>query len=595
LRLTALFFLAFTPLPVFAQLARPNPETVVVTGTYEPMSLEEIDRAIRVLPVRSQSLVLNTLTDLLKLDPSLDLAERAPDGVQGDLSIRGAGFGQTLVLLNGMRLNDAQSGHHNMDIPVPLESVSRIEVMRGSGSTLYGSDAIGGVINVITEPPPQTEFRLRTAFGSYGINQQSGAINIAGKAVSEQLSFARDFSTGFRDDRDYRNLQFASVTRIATSIGNGSVNLAYMDHPFGADQFYGNFNSWEDTKTWFAGVQQALGEKTSASFSFRRHSDLFVLYRDQPEVFTNHHSDESYQVALRRREEMSPSTTLYYGVEGFHESVISNNLGNHARSRAAAYAAADFRALHRFSATISAREEVYRSFSAAFTPTIAAGYWASPQVKFRASASRAFRVPSYTDLYYHDPGNVGNPTLRPERAWTYEAGMDWAPSNVVHGDLTFFERRERDGIDYYRASLTDIYRALNIQNLDFRGVEASLRWTPSRTNMFDLRYTELHGTQDTVAAGYTKYTFNYPTKSGVFAWQVTPRGNFLFRTRVGVIQRYAQSWYPLWDVYAGLPHKSIHPYIQVTNAANASYQEIPNVPMPGRTIIGGIEMVFHKR
>src|SRR5438067_9299744 len=152
---------------------------------------------------------------------------------------------------------------------------------------------------------------------------------------------------------------------------------------------------------------------------------------------------------------MSTTATIYYGVEGFHESVISHNLGNHARSRAAAYAAADFRALHRFSTTISAREEIYRNFSGAFTPTVAAGYWASPQLKLRASASRAFRVPSYTDLYYHDPANVGSPTLRPERAWSYEGGMDWTPSNVVRGEITFFERRERDGIDYYRASLTD--------------------------------------------------------------------------------------------------------------------------------------------
>src|SRR5260370_15758351 len=216
-----------------------------------------------------------------------------------------------------------------------------------------------GVISIITEPPPTAEFRLRTGVGSDGINQESSSLNISGKNLSEQFSFARDFSSGFRTDRDYRNLQFASVTRIATSFGNGSINLAYMDHPFGADQFYGNFNSWEDTKTWFAGVQQALGEKTSASFSFRRHSDLFVLYRDRPDVFANHHSDESYQVALRRREEMSPTTTLYYGVEGFHESVISNNLGNHSRSRAAVYAAADFPALHRLSTTLSVRAGIY--------------------------------------------------------------------------------------------------------------------------------------------------------------------------------------------------------------------------------------------
>ena len=587
--------LAFTPVLALAQQQPQQRDTVVVTGTYEPMSLEEIDRAIRVLPARSQSLVLNSLIDLLKLDPSLDLAERAPDGVQGDLSIRGAAFGQTLVLLNGMRLNDPQTGHHNLDIPVPLESADRVEVMRGSGSTLYGADAVGGVVNIITEPPQVTEFRLRTGFGSDGINQQRAAFNIAAKKVSEQLTFARDFSTGFMPDRDYRNLQFASVTRLATDFGNGSLNLAYMDHPFGADQFYGNFNSWEDTKTWFAGVQQALGAKTSASFSFRRHSDLFVLYRDQPDVFANHNADESEQLAVRRREEMSTAATLYYGVEAFHESIISNNLGDHGRSRAAGYIAADFRAIKRFSLTLSAREEIYRIFSAAFTPTLAGGAWLSPQWKLRASASRAFRIPSYTDLYYHDPGNQGNPALRPESAWTFETGADWVPSARLRGDLTLFDRRVTDGIDYYRLTPSDIWRALNIQNLDFKGWEASLRWTPSTTHTLDFRYTALHGTQDTIAAGFTKYTFNYPTGSGVFQWQITPRANFVFRTRVGALARPAQSPYALWDLYAALPRHKVHPYLQVTNTTNTSYQSIPGVPMPGRTIIGGVELVIRKQ
>jgi iron complex outermembrane recepter protein len=570
-------------------------ESIVVTGTYEPLNLEEIDRAIRVLPVRSQSLVLNTFSDVLKLDPSLDLAERAPNGVQADLSIRGSSFGQVLILLNGQRLSDPQSGHHNMDVPIPLESISRIEVMRGSGSALYGSDAVAGVINIITAPPETTELRLRTAVGSDGINQERASLGIAGRKLSEQLSFSRDFSSGFRPDRDYRNLDFTSITRLVSSLGTGTLNLAYMDHPFGADQFYGNFNSWEDTKTWFAGVQQAIGQKTTASFAFRRHSDLFVLYRDEPQIFTNHHSDESWQAAVRRREQLSAGTTVFYGVEGVHESIVSNNLGDHERSRAAAYGAVDLRMLKRFSLTLSAREEVYRKWSAAFTPSVAGGVWLSHVLKARASTSRAFRVPSYTDLYYHDPANVGTPGLRPERAWTYEGGFDWIPSARVRGELTVFERRERDGIDYYRPTPDSIYRALNIQNLNFRGVEASLAFTPSRTHTFDLRYTALHGQQDTIPIGTTKYTFNYPVNSGVFSWQITPKGNFLFRTRVGALDRRGRDPYALWDAYAALPHGRVHPFLQMTNLANTSYQEVLGVPMPGRTIVGGVELVVRKR
>ncbi len=589
--------LGFFPLLLSFALAQQPPqpeqhETIVVTGVFEPMSLDEIDRAIRVLPARNNLLVLNTLTDLLRLDPSLDLGERAPDGVQTDLSIRGSSFGQTLVLLNGQRLNDVQSGHHNMDIPVPLESVSRIEVMRGSGSTEYGSDAVGGVINVITEPPEGMEFRLRVAAGNQGINQERGSLADTFGKVSEQLTFSRDFSSGFEPDRDYRNLELASTTHLTSPLGATGVTLAYMDHPFGADQFYGNYDSWEDTKTWFAGVEQSLGDHTTASFSFRRHSDLFVLFREAPEIFTNHHSDESYQATLRRHEDIAPSATLSYGVEALHESIISNNLGNHSRSRGAAYAGIDFRALHRFSFSLSAREEVYRSFSGEFSPTAAAGVWLSQKFKLRGSASRAFRVPSYTDLYYHDPANLGSPNLRPERAWTYEGGLDWNPGGKVRGDITIFQRRERDGIDYDRASPNDIWRALNIQNLDFTGVEAALHFSPAAGQTVDVRYTGLRGHQDTVPVGFTKYTFNYPDHSAVVSWQAALRGGMVFRTRLGVLDRRARDPYALWDLYIARSRGRVHPFLQASNLTSTHYQEILGVDMPGRTIIGGLELAL---
>jgi iron complex outermembrane receptor protein len=570
-------------------------ESIVVTGSYEPLSLDEVDRSITVLPVREAALLFNSVADLLKLDPSIDLRERAPGGVQADLSIRGSGFGQTLVLLNGERLNDAQSGHHDMDIPVPLESITRIEVLHGSGSTLYGSDAVAGAINIITEPPSGTEFRLRTAVGNFGTNEQRGSVAGSAGHVSEQLGFSRDFSSGFAPDRDYRNLQLTSVTRIRTGIGTGDVNLAYMDHPFGADQFYGNFNSWEDTKTWVASYQQSLGERTTASFRYRRHSDLFVLYRDRPEVFTNHHSDDSEQAAVRRRDPLSNTASISYGVESLHESIVSNNLGQHARTRAAAYAAVDLRALRRFSLSISAREEVYRSFSAEFSPTVAGGVWLSSTWKLRASASRAFRVATYTDLYYHDPGNVGSPNLRPERSWSYEGGVDWNPGAAVRAEATLFTRRERDGIDYYRSSPADIWRALNIQNLNFTGVEASLRLRGGHTHTIDFRYTALHAAQDTVPLGFTKYTFNYPRQSGVAQWQALFRSGVLLRSRLGVTDRLGSSPYGIWDVYSAFSRGPVRPFVQIANTTNTSYQEIAGVAMPGRSVLGGLELFLHRK
>jgi iron complex outermembrane receptor protein len=570
-------------------------ETIVVTGTYEPLSLDEIDRTVKVLPVRGQNQVINSLADVLRQDPSIDVEARAPDGVQNDLSIRGSSYAQTLVLLNGMRIDDAQSGHHNMDIPVPLDAVARVEVLEGAGSTMYGSDAVGGAINVITEPPETTELLLRTAVGNFGINEQQGSLSGVLGRVTEQLSFSRDFSTGFIPDRDYRDLQLASTTHFTSAWGATDLTLAYMDHPFGADQFYGDYPSWEDTKTWFLGVQQAIGKKTTASFAYRRHSDLFVLIRDDPSVYTNHHHDESYQADLRRNEDLATNIELHYGVEALHESIVSNNLGDHARSRAAAYAALDFRALHRFSFSLAAREEVYRDFSAEFCPTIAGGYWLSPHLKLRASVSRAFRVPSYTELYYQDPANIGNPNLRPERAWNYEGGLDWNPNSRWHGDLTVFERRERDDIDYYRASPNDLWQAVNIDALNFTGISSSLRFAISNSQSLDFRYSWLQGNENAIPIGETKYAFYYPRHSAVVAWQANLPSHFLLRTHLGVIDRRAEGTYALVDFDAAYTRGSVHPFVRLSNVANMSYQEVQGVAMPGRTMIGGVELVLRAK
>ena len=302
--------------------------------------------------------------------------------------------------------NDAQTGHHDMDIPVPLDAVSRVEVLHGSGSTMYGSDAVGGVVNIITEPPEG--HRIAPADGRGQLRHQPAAAFAAGSfgELSEQITFARDFSTGFMPDRDYRNLQLASSTHSLTAWGASDLTLAYMDHPFGADQFYGPYPSWEDTKTWFAGWRQALGKKTEVSFAYRRHSDLFVLFRDEPEIYTNHHADESYQARAaphaRASRQHANFTTAW---KACTNPSSATTWAIHARSRAAPRMPRSISArCKRFSLSLSAREEVYRNFSARVQPHRGRRRTGSRRsLKFRASASRAFRVPSYTELYYSDP------------------------------------------------------------------------------------------------------------------------------------------------------------------------------------------------
>lgn len=565
-------------------------DVIVVTGTFEPVALEELDRSLTVVDASGQrQLLANTLADFLKLDPSVDLRQRGPNLIQADVSIRGGTFGQTLVLLDGLRLNDVQSGHHNLNLPAPLEVFERVEILRGSGSAFHGSDAVGGVVNFISRTPEAPEVVLRGGLGNFGTNQQRATVAFARPAWSQLFSASRDFSSGFRDNRDWRHSAVASKSSFDTRLGRSSVLLGHADRPFGADRFYGNFNSWERTRTWFAGARQGLGERTELSFAFRRHTDLFVLYRDRPQVFTNRHASAAWQGAVRRHERLGGGARLHYGLETIHESIESNNLGSHSRARGAGYVAADVRALGRFSFTVGAREEIYRGFRSQFSPTASAGVWLSSRLKLRGAVGRAFRLPSFTDLYYHDPANRGSPDLRPETAWSYEGGIDFRPASALIAEVTVFQRRERDGIDYVRRSPDDLWRATNIQRLRFTGVEAGLAIRPHRRQRVELRYTALAGAQTALPGLVSRYVFNYPRHSGVASWEAEIAG-MAFRSRLGALERYQRDPYAVWDVYAARSRGRLRPFLQLTNLTATVYEEIPGVAMPGRGIFGGIEI-----
>ncbi|ABF41072.1 TonB-dependent receptor [Candidatus Koribacter versatilis Ellin345] len=593
---------------------QPQPdEVVVVTGTWEPMPLEDLQRSVQSVDVQAAPLLFSSTAQFLQLDPSVDVRQRAPGGDQADLSIRGSAFEQSLVLIDGLRVNDAQTGHHNLDLPIPLDTISRIEVLHGAGSTFYGADALGGAVNFITAPAATSELRLRAGFGNFGYNEQRAVASHATKNFSEQLIGDRSFSTGFIEDRDFRNAAVSSETHFHTALGDTMFLLATSDRPYGANQFYGPFDSWERTKAWFVAWTQDLGKQTAFDFGYRRHTDEFVLLREAPSVYENNHVTDSWQGALRRHDEIGKVTTISYGAEGYRDQIDSNNLGYHGRNRGAVYAAADFRMIKRFSLSVGAREESYNGTKGQFTPSVSAAYWFAPSFKVRGAVSRGFRIPTYTDLYYSDPANAGNPNLRPESAWSYEGGVDWNAGGKIALTATVFHRREHDGIDYVKCGSgftfdintgtciasgvpNDVWHAYNIDSLNFTGFETLLRYRLTQRQEFTVGYTGIHGSQNAAPRVQSQYVFNYPVNNTYVGWQGSVWRGIIARTRLGVTQRYAHDPYALWDFSVAREEGRIRPYLQFTNLTSTTYQEVDGVAMPEFGVIGGVEIaVFGKK
>lgn len=569
-------------------------DTVVVTGEWQPVPLDESDRSVSEYPVQSNILLFGNIVDVLAQDPSIYMQPRGAGGIQEDISIRGASFEQTLMLLNGIRMNDEQSAHYNSDLPIPMDAIERIEVLQGTGSTLYGSDATGGVVNFITRPvvgDDPLEMRLRADYGSFNTNEESGFLAAIFGPVSQRIAFERELSTGFMDDREYRNAALSVETWIRSPLGLTRVFTGYDDRPFGANQFYGNFNSWERTRTWLATLSQDLGKNTLLTAGYRRHSDLFELLRDDPAFYTNRHVDDAWDGAIRRHDSIRSWATLAYGVEVTSDHVRSNNLGVHTRDQEALYAAFDARALRRASISAGVREEFYNGSQAIFVPNVSGGYWLSEQVKLRASASRAFRLPSYTDLYYSDPANIGNPNLKPERAQSYEGGIDWHAGTRGKFTATVFDRREFDDIDYVRANASDIWRAMNFDRLNFIGAEAEFSISLPAAQTLAVGYTALHGAEAALNGYQSKYVFNYPTQQAVVSWERLVNPGLIARVRTGITNQYQRNAYVLVDASLGWTRSRIHPYVRATNLANVDYQPVLGVVMPGRALTGGLEFL----
>ncbi len=327
------------------------------------------------------------------------------------------------------------------------------------------------------------------------------------------------------------------------------------------------------------------------SFGFRRHTDLYDLFRYDPSIYENNHITESWQAALRRQNRITSNTHIYYGAEGYRDSIRSNNLGRHTRDRGAVYASFDARALRHFSLNAGVREEYFTGGHSVFTPSVSGGYWLNSRVKFHAAVSSAFRLPTFTDLYYSDPANVGNPNLLPERAWSYEGGVQ-VNFGKQTADLVVFRRHDQNDIDYVRANANDIWHAENIDNLQFTGVEATLRIQIDSSQRIDVAYAGLHGTQAALHGEQSEYVFEYPVNSGTLTWWGHGPRHIDAHVRIGVLDRYARDPYPLIEASADRPFRHVKPFIELSNMTNTGYEEIPGVRMPGRSYLAGLEFLF---
>lgn len=565
-------------------------QTVVVTAAARPVEMGSVTRTITVI-TRQQidRLPVQSVADVLRLTSSVDVRMRGVSGVQTDFAVRGANFGQMLVLVDGVRLNDAQSGHHNGDIPVPLDAVERIEVLYGPGSSLFGADAFGGTINVITRGAVEKP-SFTVQGGSFGLAAGRGQVGFERGAVREVFTASADRSSGFMYDRDYKT----TIVRSRTAIGqSSSVSFSHLWKEFGANNFYGgNAPSREWTNQTLLAADHRFADRagwsTRASASYRTHGDRFLFNQEQPLLSDNRHRTHAVLAAFSGSRRVSDIGTLTVGLESGGDWIRSTNLGDHSMARVSGFGEWRQELGRRTQVDATLRVDRYNQFGTSWSPSLGIGWWPSSMLRLRASTGRAFRVPTFTERYYSDPANLAREDVGPETAWAGEGGADLLLPDGWQVQATMFGRADSDVIDWLRPTTADRWRTYNIRDLDTVGVELGVRKTFTDGRMILAQYTALDLDAATVDQ-LSKYVLDYAPRSFVAAAafplaagvSVAPRLEYRRRTRST-----GTSDYVLFDVRIGKRLRDrVELFVDGSNLFDRSYQEVAGVAMPGATMM----------
>lgn len=622
-----------------------NPEMLpeaTARGRNEQPQLLRSNRMVTVLDSQEIARIpAMTVSSLLDFVGGVDARQRGALGVQTDLSMRGSTFEQVLVLLNGVRLSDPQTGHHLMNLPVPREAIARIEVMLGGASYIFGSQAFAGAINIITKKPEKNQGHLRLSGGSHRSLKGSYTLQWAGKNHQTLLSGGYTRSAGFKRNTDMARLQFFGQSQIALNAQNTlQLTGGYRDQAFGAQGFYSSAfpSQYECTRTLLVNAQWTTQKgqvRWRRKLYWRRNGDEFQLFRQGPDYYRpqngllvmagdtapgwyggpNYHRSDVLGAEVAAQWSLKDGHTLDLSVRYRLENVRSNNLGDSLAEplpvpgQEALYLLGDTR--HNYSLSLQHFRELGAGFSlrmalqanyntafgAGFLPGLTAGWKPGRNLKFYAAVNRSFRLPSFTDLYYDLGGARGSEQLQPEYSWNYEVGGKWmGPKWLVQGSL--FRREGRQIIDWIQRCDTCDLIASNTTAVNMNGLNLNLSWQNAawqkalRLKRLSLAYQFLQA-DDFDPPYESLYVLDYlrhqlalrayhPFKKLSLSYAATyqqRRGQY----RVAESGR-LKSYRPVWLLHARVAYSlgPVELYVNGQNLLGRRYYDRGNVELPGR-------------
>lgn len=560
-----------------------------------------------------QKLPVQSVQEALSWIGGIDLRQRGPFGTQADVSIQGGSFEQTLVLLNGLKISDAQTGHHSLNIPIPLIAVERIEILQGPAARIYGMNALTGAINIVTKNHIDNRIEVNMQVGSSFKSKASG--DGKGKYVGTQLDILlaskhKILSHGLAVSGLITNGQ-----RYNTAAGqykiwysghtepqdNSQVSwyAGHIQNEFGANAYYAapiDREAEEEVATSLFGLQynKQFGRvRISPNISYRRNKDDYRFNRFDWSKSRSQHVTNVISSAIQSILDLDYAQ-LGIGWESRVEYLQSTNMGKHQRMNHGLFAEMKLEPIPNFSTQLGSYINYNSNYGWSILPGLDMGYNVSSSWRLRGSLNAGARLPSFTDLYLNQaPANIGNANLYPEHAWQYDIGVQYQ-GYLGKVDLNYFHRTIDNFIDWMRADQQRPYQPQNLGNSEVSGIGIQYANTILSSQRFSLKQqvhynflSPIH--RDNVEVYTSKYAIEHLRHQ--FAYHLQARTeNWTLSGHFRQLKRTHQKSYSLIDLKSSYNVSKWSFSVHMNNILGERYSEIAAIPLPSRWLTLGIHM-----
>ena len=575
---------------------------VIVRSSRIDLPLSENARSIQVITKENiRQAGVTTVADLLQQVAGIDIRRRGIAGTQADLYIRGGSFDQTLLLIDGIKLDDAQTGHHTLNLALPLEVIERIEIIKGPAARIFGQNAFTGAINIVTKSTLDTTGVVNVQGGSYGQVNAEITMGTSNENSSILAHYSAKTAEGYRYNTDFYN-QNIFLKGQFNKQGSTPIDFiaSFSERKFGANGFYAlptYADQYEETQGSLVAFSSRINKGNwlfKPRLYWRRGQDEYIFVRDNPSIYRNLHITQKIGFAFDASNTNKLGQTGL-GIDFAYVSIASNNLGDRSRF------ITTFFAEHRFllsndqlDITPGVAVTNYTDFGMQFFPGIDIGFALNEQLRVYGNAGYTYRIPTFTDLYYSDPTTLGNEDLKPEEALTEELGLRWNKNNWQLSVAAFLRQAE-NLIDYVRPTEEERFEATNIREVNTHGVEleATSQFTlgkqPQRLQM---GYVYLNDDVKAISINASRYTINSLRHHFTFNFASTITKNLTGNIAFKHAQRPLQESYQVLDLNIQWQLNDLRLSFSANNILNEVYSESNLVPMPLGNGLLGLQVVF---